>query len=100
MVKLISTNLEWENSLLTYSLWFKSLFCGFLVGIIFLTIAPLGLAISFIESLKPVLAPGTYLSELILGGSSGLLYFIITIAGNGLIYTAAFFILFLARKKN
>lgn len=68
------------------------------MGIIFLTIAPLGLAISFIESLKPILAPGTYLSELILGGSSGLLYFIITIVANGLIYTAAFF-LFLARKK-
>ncbi|MAX08101.1 MAG: hypothetical protein CMQ08_09065 [Gammaproteobacteria bacterium] len=70
------------------------------MGIIFLTIAPLGLAISFIESLKPILAPGTYLSELILGGSSGLLYFIITIVANGLIYTSAFFILFLARKKN
>ena len=70
------------------------------MGIIFLTIAPLGLAISFIESLKPILAPGTYLSELILSGSSGLLYFIITIVANGLIYTSAFFILFLARKKN
>jgi len=85
--------------LFTGSLWFKSLFCGFLVGIIFLTIAPLGLAISFIESLKPILAPGTYFSELILGGTSGLLYFIIIIVANGLIYTSAFFILFLARKK-
>lgn len=70
------------------------------MGIIFLTIAPLGLAISFIESLKPILAPGTYLSELILGGSSGLQYFIITIVANGLIYTSVFFILFLARKNN
>jgi hypothetical protein len=41
----------------------KALAYGFTLGTIFFVIAPLGLGISLIESLKPVLVPGVFLHK-------------------------------------
>jgi hypothetical protein len=80
-------------------IWSKSLFSGFLVGVLFLTIAPLGLAVSFIETLRPVLVPGLYLAQQLLGGGGGPMFFVIAMATNVLVFTAGFFLIFLIRNK-
>jgi len=72
----------------------KALAYGFTLGTIFFVIAPLGLGISLIESLKPVLAPGVFLAQGILGNTTGIGSMIFALALNGTVYTILYTILF------
>ena len=81
----------------------KALAYGFTLGTIFFVIAPLGLGISLIESLKPVLAPGVFLAQGILGNTTGIGSMIFALALNGtvytILYTIFFSVIFSLRKK-
>ena len=76
----------------------KSLACGFLVGLLLFAIAPLGLGIVLIEQLKPVLVPGVYLAQFIVGNAAGSsLLLAVAVIFNGLLYSLLFARIFLLR---
>jgi hypothetical protein len=77
----------------------KSIVCGFVVGSILFAIAPLGLGISLIEILKPVLVPGVLLTQLILGNSIGIFPLTLALILNGVIFTVPFTVYFFTRAK-
>ena len=79
----------------------KSLFFGFIVGVIFIVIAPLALGIAFIENLRPILIPGVALSKSIwpTADSVSTGQWIFAILVNGLVYSILFFAVLLARKN-
>ncbi|MCF7980778.1 MAG: hypothetical protein K9K86_02265 [Pseudomonadales bacterium] len=77
----------------------KSLICGFVVGTILFAIAPLGLGISLIEILKPVMVPGIVVTQLILGDSVGVLPIAIALLINGVIFTIPFAAFFYSSKQ-
>lgn len=72
----------------------KALAYGFTLGTIFFVIAPLGLGISLIESLKPVLVPGVFLAQGILGNTTEIGSMIFALSLNGAVYTIFYTILF------
>ncbi len=74
-----------------YKLAEKSLLIGFIVGTVFLGIAPLGLGIRFVEILKPILAPGIVLFHPLWENTSGSLRWMFALVLNGLVYSAFFF---------
>ena len=76
-----------------------SIICGFVLGTVLLGIAPLGLGISFIEPLRPVLAPGALITQQILGSSGGIVSIAVALAINGAIFTLLFIAYFWARKN-
>ena len=85
----------------------KSLKLGFIVGLIFFAIAPLGLAIAFFEFLSPVLLPGKKLIHILWPlsppGVFGQVripanWWLSLIMLNGLVYSIFFFTIFLTRK--
>ena len=78
---------------------FKALAYGFTLGTIFFVIAPLGLGISLIESLKPVLVPSVFLAQGILGNTTEIGSMIFALSLNGAVYTILFSVLFSLRKK-
>ena len=71
-------------------IFLKSLIWGFVTGSILLAIAPLGLGIVFIEILKPLLVPGVYITQLILGNSIGFAALTLSLIINGSIFTILF----------
>ena len=76
----------------------KSLTLGFIVGTVFLGIAPLGLGIRFVEILKPILAPGIVLFHPLWENTSGSLRWMLALVLNGLVYSAFFFAVLLIKK--
>jgi len=79
----------------------KSLMLGFIIGIIFFAVFPLGLVIAFVEFLRPLLIPGHDLFKS-LWQTSGFVpasQWIFAIALNGVIYTILFFSILLIKKN-
>ncbi len=65
----------------------KSTIAGLILGTLFFAIAPLGLGLSLIESLKPVLAPGVYLVQLLGKNTVGLIPLLLALCLNVFIYS-------------
>ena len=78
---------------------FKALAYGFTLGTIFFVIAPLGLGISLIESLKPVLVPSVFLPQGILGNTTGIGSIVFALLLNVTVNTILFSGIFSLRKK-
>lgn len=76
----------------------KSLVLGFIIGTVFLGIAPLGLGIAFVEFLRPILVPGIDLFRSLSQSGSGSLPWIFGFILNGLIYTALFLSILVIQK--
>ncbi len=76
----------------------KSLALGFIIGTVFLGIAPLGLGIAFVEFLRPILIPGIDLFRPLYQSGSGSLPWIFGFILNGLIYTALFLSILVIQK--
>ncbi len=78
----------------------KSLVLGFIIGTVFLGIAPLGLGIAFVEFLRPILVPGIDLFRSLYQSGSGSLPWIFGFGFilNGLIYTILFLSISLLKK--
>ncbi len=78
----------------------KSLVLGFIIGTVFLGIAPLGLGIAFVEFLRPILIPGIDLFRSFYQSGSGSLPWIFGFGFilNGLIYTILFLSISLLKK--
>ena len=76
----------------------KSLVLGFIIGTVFLGIAPLGLGIAFVEFLRPILIPGIDLFRSFYQSGSGSLPWIFGFILNGLIYTALFLSILVIQK--
>jgi len=76
----------------------KSLVLGFIIGTVFLGIAPLGLGIAFVEFLRPILVPGIDLFRSLYQSGSGSLPWIFGFILNGLIYTILFLSISLLKK--
>ena len=79
--------------------YLKSIAFGFVSGTILFAIAPLGLGIPIIEILKPVLAPGALITQLILRNSVGITPIIIAVMINGVLFTILFLAYFLSRAN-
>ena len=77
----------------------KALAYGFTLGTIFFVIAPLGLGISLIESLKPVLVPSVFLAQGILGNTTGIGSIVFAMLLNVTVNTILFSGIFALRKK-
>lgn len=77
----------------------KALAYGFTLGTIFFVIAPLGLGISLIESLKPVLVPSVFLAQGILGNTTGIGSIVFALLLNVTVNTILFSGIFSLRKK-
>jgi hypothetical protein len=75
----------------------KAIIFGFLTGILFLLVAPLGLGIYFIEILKPILIPGINLFRPVFDNTSGYLRWVVAFILNGLVYTIFFLIVSLIK---
>ena len=71
---------------------------GFIIGTVFLAIAPLGLGIAFVEFLRPILIPGIDLFRSLYPRGTGALPWIFGLILNGLIYTALFLSIVVIRK--
>ena len=80
-------------------IYLKSIAFGFVLGTILFAIAPLGLGIPIIEILKPVLAPGALITQLILRNSVGIMPIIIALMINGVLFTILFLTYFLTRAN-
>ena len=76
----------------------KSLVLGFIIGTVFLGIAPLGLGIAFVEFLRPILIPGIDLFRPLYQNGGGSLPWIFGFILNGLIYTALFLSILVIQK--
>lgn len=81
------------------SVYLKSGILGFALGATLFAIAPLGLGIYFIELLKPVLAPGLILTQIVLGNSVGASSLALAVVLNGIIFTLPFLSYFLIRAR-
>ncbi|PCJ27098.1 MAG: hypothetical protein COA96_04065 [SAR86 cluster bacterium] len=77
---------------------FKSAITGFIVGSVFMALAPLGLGISFVEYLEPVLIPGVSLLHLAGKTTVDSLFLMLGLFLNGLIYTGLTLCFLLTRK--
>ena len=79
----------------------KSLAFGFLIGTVFLAVAPFGLMIAFVEFLRPILIPGIDLFQPLWQHAGGVLPFPAWIYGlilNGLIYSMLCLVFLLTQK--
>ena len=77
----------------------KSLFAGFLLGVLLFTIAPLGLGFYPIEVLRPVLVPGLLLTQLILGGGISAVHILLAVVLNGLVFSLLVLAILLSRSR-
>ncbi len=82
------------------NIYIRSLLCGFALGTVLFTIAPLGLAIGFVELLRPVLVPGIMLAQLLLGNGFGVLTIFLSVVLNGLVFSLVFLAAFSWRAQN
>jgi len=81
----------------------KSLVYGFIFGILFFFLAPLGLQIRFIEQIKPILIPGLYLLRNITENNDIVPSFnswISVVGLNVLIYSLVCFVIMYLRKAS
>ena len=76
----------------------RSLLIGFIIGTIFLGIAPMGLGSVFVARLRPVLVPGRYLFPRSLVNTLGSLWWVPLIILNGLVYTVFVFVILFAYR--
>jgi hypothetical protein len=74
----------------------KSLVLGFIIGTVFLGVAPLGLGIALV--VRPILIPGIDLFRPLYQSGSGSLPWIFGFILNGLIYTALFLSILVVQK--
>lgn len=79
-------------------LMIKALVYGFTLGALLFAIAPLGLGLSLIEMLKPILVPGVYLARAIPGNTAGTGSILVALLLNGVVFTILFAVILLARK--
>lgn len=77
----------------------KSAVIGCAIGTAFFVIAPLGLGLPIIESLKPVLTPGVTFMHLLGQSTLDSASIIISLFLNGLIYSILVLGLFLLRNR-
>lgn len=77
----------------------KAVILGFILGIIFFVIAPLGLGSRAIESLRPILIPGVLLIQLFDQSMVSSVYVLSAIFLNGCIYSILVFMIFFIRSK-
>ncbi len=77
----------------------KSTLIGFILGTIFFGIAPLGLGLSVIETLRPVLIPGVTVIQLLGVNTSGSVALISALFLNGLIYSMLVLSILAARSQ-
>ncbi len=77
----------------------RSAVLGFIVGTVFLAIAPLGLGIAFIEFLRPILIPGINLFRSLYLSGTGAWPWVLGLILNGLIYTALFLSIVVIQKR-
>ncbi len=76
----------------------KALVLGFIIGTVFLGIAPLGLGIAFVEFLRPILIPGIDLFRSLYLSGTGAWPWVLGLILNGLIYTALFLSILVIQK--
>lgn len=76
----------------------NSLAYGFVAGIVFFALAPLGLGIAMIEFLRPLLIPGVALFQLFWRDLTGAAGLILGLVLNGMIYSILFLSFALVRK--
>jgi len=72
---------------LTRKLLIKPTLISFILGIVLFGIAPLGLGLSFVETLRPVLIPGVTVVQLLGVNTSGSVTLFIALLLNGVIYS-------------
>lgn len=77
----------------------RSSVLGFIIGTVFLAIAPLGLGIAFVEFLRPILIPGIDLFRSLYPSGTGAWPWILGFILNGLIYTALFLSILVIQKQ-
>lgn len=77
----------------------KSLVFGFVIGTIFMGIAPLGLGIAFVEFLRPLLIPGINLLQSFWQSPGGSPALLLGLFLNGIIYAMLFLSFSLSRKQ-
>jgi len=65
----------------------QSFAIGLVLGTLFFALAPLGLGLSFIEVMKPVLAPSVYLVRFFGTSTAGAFPIVLALALNVLIYS-------------
>lgn len=82
------------------TLYTKSIVYGFALGTILFIIAPLGLGIGLIEILKPVLAPGALVTQVLLGSNGGVVSVVSGFVFNGAIFSLLFVAFYSFRKNN
>lgn len=76
----------------------KPLVYGFVVGVLFFVLAPLGLGIAIIQFLRPILIPGVALFQLFLRDFTGAMGLILGLVLNGVIYSMLLLSFALVRK--
>ena len=72
---------------MTRKLLIKPTLISFILGIVLFGIAPLGLGLSFVETLRPVLIPGVTVVQLLGVNSSGSVALFTALLLNGVIYS-------------
>jgi len=65
----------------------QSVTMGLILGTLFFALAPLGLGLSFVEIMKPVLAPGAYLVRFSGTSTAGIIPIALALLLNVLIYS-------------
>lgn len=81
------------------NIYLKSIFFGVSLGTTLLLIAPLGLGILLIEILRPILAPGAVIAQLILEDSGGGLLVLVALILNWIIFSFLFLGYFFIRRN-
>ena len=81
------------------NIYLKSILYGTILGGLLFTIAPLGLGIPFIEVLKPFLAPGAMVAQIVVPNSAGMSAVLFALVVNAAIYSLLFIVYFSIRKN-
>ena len=77
----------------------RSVIIGFVLGVVSMGLATLGLAISFFEILKPVLAPGVYLVQFMGINTDTPILLILALCLNVLVYSLIVMGVFLSYER-
>jgi hypothetical protein len=77
----------------------KSILSGFAIGTVFFVVAPLGLGIALIESLRTVLIPGVTVMHLLGINTISSLSRLIALCLNGVLYSALVFVVLMLKSR-
>lgn len=80
------------------NIYSKSIVYGVLLGTLLLVIAPLGLGILIVEILRPILAPGALIAQVIIRDGGAALLLMVSLLLNWSIFSALFFGYFYIRR--